>query len=65
MSGCKHNQAVSCDGGECDRCGWNPEVASRRMARITGTVEVYDETRQKTIGRMKWPVLGEMQDAYF
>ena len=65
MSDCKYNLAVACETADCDRCGWNPEVTSRRKARITGTVEVYDETRRKTIGRMKWPVLGELQDAYF
>lgn len=65
MTDCKHNQAVVCETGDCGRCGWNPEVAARRKARITGTVEVYDETRRKTVGRVKWPVLGDPLDAYF
>lgn len=29
---CPHNVAVFCDGkSSCSACGWNPEVAKRRM----------------------------------
>ena len=62
---CKHNSYVRCDGADCGRCGWNPDVAAKRINKATGTVEVYDETTQKVVGRMLWPVLGCDSDKYF
>ena len=61
---CKHNRGVICDGGDCSECGWDPTVVAKRKAEATGMVEVYDETRQKVIGKVKWPVLGCMSDQY-
>ena len=62
---CKHNHAVVCDGGDCSKCGWDPKVAAKRKAEVTGKVAVYDETRQKVIGKVEWPVLGCMADKYW
>lgn len=28
--------AVQCDGGECGKCGWHPEVEEQRKAKIRG-----------------------------
>ena len=28
---CKYNEGCECDTQECDKCGWNPEVAERRL----------------------------------
>lgn len=62
---CPNNRQIRCEQQNgCDRCGWNPKVVEKRKAQILGTVEVYDETRQKVIGRVKWPVLGCMSDQY-
>lgn len=36
MSVCKHNAGVNCDVQYCKGCGWNPEVAKRRMAAKDG-----------------------------
>ena len=33
---CPFNEGVGCTREECHRCGWNPEVAAERLARITG-----------------------------
>ena len=27
---CKFNRGVNCDGGNCNNCGWNPEVEKKR-----------------------------------
>lgn len=62
---CKYNSYVRCDGADCGRCGWNPDVAAKRIHKATGTVEVYDETMQKVVRRMLWPVLGCDSDKYF
>lgn len=71
---CDYNDGVRCDGAECSRCGWSPAVEARRLSRIRGEepresvqhklVEVYDETTQRVVGKMKWPVLGAMEDMY-
>lgn len=35
MDPCRFNDGVRClSQSECDQCGWNPEVAERRLARI-------------------------------
>lgn len=31
---CKFNHAVECSHGDCDRCGWNPEVEKKRKERL-------------------------------
>ena len=33
---CKYACNVGCayDGSRCDKCGWNPEVAARRLEKI-------------------------------
>lgn len=31
---CDHNIWVQCEKKECDKCGWNPEVAQARMEDI-------------------------------
>ena len=65
MAECKYNRYIICDGSACSRCGWDPAVAAKRKAEATGMVEVYDETRQEVIGKVRWPVLGCMSDQYF
>lgn len=27
---------MQCDGGECGKCGWHPEVEEQRKAKIRG-----------------------------
>lgn len=73
MEICEYNDAVRCAGKVCERCGWNPAVEARRkhvppagmMFNATVMVDIYDETRQKVVGSIPWPVLGEMSDQYF
>lgn len=75
MKICEHNYAVRCAGKGCERCGWNPAVEAQRKASAAGEealqkastvkVDVYDETQQKVVGSMLWPVLGEKSDQYF
>lgn len=31
---CPHNNECRCDIPECHKCGWNPEVAERRLTKI-------------------------------
>jgi hypothetical protein len=31
---CPHNNALECGVKNCKRCGWNPEVAKKRMDKI-------------------------------
>ena len=31
---CPHNEACECDVPECHKCGWNPEVAARRLEKM-------------------------------
>lgn len=33
-SDCPHNDGLICAVKKCDTCGWNPEVASRRLAML-------------------------------
>lgn len=71
---CRYNIGVRCDDADCSRCGWYPSVEDRRLSKIRGEepresvqhklVEVYDETTQRVVGKMKWPVLGAMEDMY-
>ncbi len=28
---CRFNEGVTCNGGDCSSCGWNPEIADQRM----------------------------------
>ena len=35
-TGCPHNADLRCDVKNCKRCGWNPEVAKRRLDAIQG-----------------------------
>lgn len=28
---CQFNEGVMCQGGDCSACGWNPDVAKKRM----------------------------------
>lgn len=34
--GCPHNVNVKCRVHMCDSCGWNPEVAQRRLDNLLG-----------------------------
>ena len=31
---CPYNRAIVCDSEECYHCGWDPEVAERRIEKI-------------------------------
>ena len=31
---CPHNYEVDCDKMTCDRCGWNPKVAEKRVHEV-------------------------------
>lgn len=31
---CPHNYEVDCEKSQCDRCGWNPEVAEKRVQKV-------------------------------
>lgn len=31
---CQYNRACCCDVPECHKCGWNPEVAERRLKKM-------------------------------
>lgn len=33
---CQYNDAIACDCEECYHCGWDPEVAEQRKAKIMG-----------------------------
>lgn len=33
---CPHNHEVTCEKRQCDCCGWNPDVAQRRMDKLMG-----------------------------
>lgn len=71
---CKFNLAIDCDGSDCSRCGWCPAVKERRLkdrgieikeAEATHKlVEVYDETQQRTVGKIWWPVFIHKEDTY-
>lgn len=36
---CPHNEAVTCERKNCRKCGWNPNVAKRRLEKITGKLK--------------------------
>lgn len=36
---CRFSDGVVCDKQECEKCGWNPEVAERRVAQIRERLE--------------------------
>ena len=33
---CPHNHEVTCTVQKCRACGWNPDVAQRRMEKLMG-----------------------------
>ena len=33
---CPHNEEVDCTKAHCERCGWNPTVARKRLRNIKG-----------------------------
>ena len=33
---CDYNNGIICDSSECYHCGWDPEVAKKRLVSITG-----------------------------
>ena len=35
---CPHNYEIDCDHAKCDRCGWNPEVAKKRIREAMKTM---------------------------
>ena len=39
---CRYQQSVSCADRNCDKCGWNPEVAKARSAAILKKMGVRD-----------------------
>lgn len=59
---CLYNKEVDCDSAKCDKCGWNPVVAARRIKNymedrmpdsklykipFTGYCEVWGETPEE------------------
>lgn len=58
---CPHNYEVDCEASKCDRCGWNPEVARKRVEEViknmsdsklykvsfTGHCEVWAESKEE------------------
>lgn len=58
---CPHNYEVDCEASRCDRCGWNPEVARKRINEVmknmsdsklykipfTGHCEVWAESKEE------------------
>lgn len=40
---CPYNNAVTCADSKCSTCGWNPDVAKQRMARLNYAEGHYDE----------------------
>lgn len=59
---CQYNHEVLCDSAKCDKCGWNPVVAERRLKNFmedrmpdsklykipfTGYCEVWAETPEE------------------
>ena len=39
MDSCQFNEGVSCfPVGDCDKCGWNPDVAQKRFDRILAKI---------------------------
>ena len=75
---CSYNIGVQCDGSECSRCGLCPSVEERRLSNLRGpdaltaekadkvykTVDVYDETTERKVGTLSWPVFIHKEDAY-
>lgn len=75
---CDYNIGVQCDGSDCSRCGWCPSVEERRLSNLRGpdtltaekadktykTVDVYDETTERKVGTLSWPVFIHKEDAY-
>ena len=35
---CPHNYQIDCESLRCDRCGWNPEVAKKRVQEVMKTM---------------------------
>ena len=35
---CPHNYEIDCEHAKCDRCGWNPEVAKKRVQEVMKTM---------------------------
>jgi hypothetical protein len=35
---CPHNYEIDCENMKCDRCGWNPEVARKRVQEVMKTM---------------------------
>ena len=40
---CRYNDACSCNVPNCESCGWNPEVARRRLKEYIQKGEKNDE----------------------
>ena len=35
---CPYNYEVDCEASKCDRCGWNPKVAQKRVQEVMKTL---------------------------
>jgi hypothetical protein len=40
---CPYNEGCSCDTPECDKCGWNPKVAERRLRNYKEGVVMFEK----------------------
>ena len=38
---CPHNEGIECDDPKCERCGWYPPVAKKRMQAVMGAEKKY------------------------
>lgn len=36
---CPYNYEIDCENMKCDRCGWNPEVAKKRVQEVMKTMD--------------------------
>jgi hypothetical protein len=39
---CPHNWEVRCQVAKCEKCGWNPEVAARRLLKLKEELYISD-----------------------
>ena len=40
---CQYNNGCACDVPECDKCGWNPKVAERRLKNFKEGHGMFDK----------------------
>ena len=50
---CPHNWEVRCQTPTCGKCGWNPEVAERRLRHLKEELYISDVLEFKWKGEVK------------